>query len=45
MNGVIWILLLFAFVAGVTFPPVQFSINAVLRGFLDNSTISKVAIG
>ena len=44
LKGVTWLLLLFAFVAGVALP-VQFSINAVLRGFLDNSKISKVAIG
>lgn len=33
MKGVTWLLLLFAFVAGVALP-VQFSINAVLRGFV-----------
>ena len=38
MKGVTW-LLLFAFVAGVALP-VQFSINAVLRGFLGGPAVA-----
>ena len=39
MKGVTWLLLLFAFVAGVALP-VQFSINAVLRGFVGGPAVA-----
>jgi bacterial/archaeal transporter family-2 protein len=38
-KGVTWLLLLFAFVAGVALP-VQFSINAVLRGFVGGPAVA-----
>ncbi len=39
MKGVTWLLLLFAFVAGAALP-VQFSINAVLRGFVGGPAVA-----
>jgi transporter family-2 protein len=39
LKGVTWLLLLFAFVAGVALP-VQFSINAVLRGFVGGPAVA-----
>jgi len=39
VKGVTWLLLLFAFVAGVALP-VQFSINAVLRGFVGGPAVA-----
>ncbi len=39
MKGVTWLLLLFAFVAGVALP-MQFSINAVLRGFVGGPAVA-----
>ena len=39
MKGVTWLLLLFAFAAGAALP-VQFSINAVLRGFVGGPAVA-----
>jgi transporter family-2 protein len=39
VKGVTWLLLLFAFVAGVALP-MQFSINAVLRGFVGGPAVA-----
>jgi bacterial/archaeal transporter family-2 protein len=39
VKGVTWLLLLFAFVAGAALP-VQFSINAVLRGFVGGPAVA-----
>ena len=39
MKGVTWLLLLFTFVAGAALP-VQFSINAVLRGFVGGPAVA-----
>ena len=39
MKGVTWLLLLFAFVAGAALP-VQFSINAVLRGYVGGPAVA-----